>query len=151
MTTIVVRDGVMAADSCATTTSEAGGARKTRCEKIFRKVLPNGETALIGTAGESAPGLVFVDWYGTDKPTPAELLEGEADIDIIVLTKRGVFEYDKWCRGEKLKGKFHAIGSGAKAALGALHMGATAVAAVRVACKIDPYSTPPIVAMRLKP
>lgn len=149
MTTIVYRDGVLAADSCATVSTEAGGSRKTKCDKIFKKVLPNGETVLIGTAGESAPGLVFLDWYGTGKPAPTELLDGEADIDIIVVTKRGVFEFDKWCRGEKLKGRFFAIGSGAKAALGALHMGASAIAAVRIACKIDPYSTPPFVTMRL--
>lgn len=150
MTTIVVRDGIMAADSCVTVSSEAGGDRKFRCEKIYKKVLPNGETVLIGTAGESAPGLVFVDWYGSGKPNPTELLDGEADIDIIVLTTRGVFGYDKWCRGEKLMGRFHAIGSGTKAALGALHMGATARQAVRIACKIDPYSAPPIVTMSLK-
>lgn len=150
MTTIVYRDGVLAADSCATVTSEEGGSRKMRCEKIYRKVLPDGKTVLIGAAGESAPGLMFLDWYGTGKPAPTELLDGEADIDILVITRRGVFSFDKWCRGEKLKGRFFAIGSGAKAALGALHMGASAVQAVRVACKVDPYSTTPVATMRLK-
>lgn len=150
MTTIVVRNGVMASDSRVTVDSEAGGARVFRCEKIFRKETPKEGVVLIGTAGESSPGLLFVDWYGTDKPTPAELLEGEADIDIVVLTKRGIFSYDKWCRGEKVVGKFYAIGSGAKAALGALHMGADAIKAVKIACKIDPYSAAPIVSKRLK-
>lgn len=150
MTVIVVRDGVMAADSRATLTSEAGGSRVVRCEKIYRKETERDGVVLIGTAGETSPALLFVDWFGTDRPAPTELIDGEADIDILVLTKRGMLSYDKWCRGEKILGRFHAIGSGAKAAFGALHMGASAVQAVKIACKIDPYCAPPIVSKRLK-
>lgn len=150
MTTIVVRDGVIAADSRATIEHESGGHRVTKCQKLYRKQISKREEVIIATAGESYPALVFVDWYGSGKEPPEMLIHGEADVDILVLTRHGVFEYDKWCRGEKLKGPFHVAGSGAKAALGALHMGASATAAVRIACKIDPYSAPPIITMRLK-
>lgn len=140
----------MAADSRVTVSSDAGGDRVYRCHKIFEKDTLREGKVLIGTAGESSPALLFVDWYGTDQPKPTELLESEADIDIVVLSKRGVFAYDKWCRGEKIIDRFYAIGSGTKAALGALHMGASAIQAVAIACKIDPYSAPPIVSKRLR-
>lgn len=145
MTTIVYRDGILAADSRATYTSEEGGARAWGCDKLFRKA-----GAIIGTAGETGPGLVFVDWWGSGKPPPPQFIEGDADFACLVLTKKGLFEYDKWCRGEKITHQFYAIGSGAKAAMGALYMGASAREAVAVACKIDPYTAPPVVWMKLK-
>ena len=148
MTTIVYRDGVMAADSRVTITTEAGGARVGRCEKLYRV-----KGCIIGTAGESAPGLVFIDWYKAGRKNdkvPEALILGSADFTALVLTPHGLFEYDRWCRGEKILNKFYAIGSGAKAALGAMHMGANAIRAVRIACEIDPYSSPPIVSMVLK-
>jgi hypothetical protein len=135
----------MVADSRMTMESEAGGARVFRCEKLYRKA-----GAIIGLAGDSGPGLVFLDWYGTGRAKPTSLIDGDADFTALVLTKKGLFEYDKWCRGEKVIGRFYAIGSGAKAALGALHMGATARRAVEIACRVDPYSAPPLVSIRLK-
>jgi hypothetical protein len=144
MTTIVYRAGVMASDSLSTTTSEAGGSRKFKCVKMYRKA-----DAVIALAGETFAGLVFLDWYGTNAEPPERLIHGDADFTALVLTKKGLFEYDRWCRGEQIRLPFYAIGSGAKAALGALHMGASAVQAVRVACKIDPYTRLPIVSMRL--
>lgn len=150
MTTIVYRDGIMASDSRSTAESEAGGSRVFKCVKMYEKIVPGEGRVVIGTAGEGYPALLFVDWYGTGKEPPGTLIDGDADFTCIVLSKRGLWEYDKWCRGEKVIGKFYAIGSGAKAALGALHMGANAAQSVRVACKIDPYSAGPIRTMRLK-
>lgn len=145
MTTIAVRNGIMAADSRVTHDSEAGGTRLFRTEKVFRK-----GKVLIGLAGESEPGLIFLDWYGTGKEPPSILIAGDADFTALVLTRRGLYEYGKYCRPEKVLEPFYAIGSGCKAALGAMHMGANAQTAVRIACKIDPYSAPPIVVMPLK-
>lgn len=136
----------MAADSRVTISSDAGGSRVGTCEKLFRT-----KDAIIGTAGESAPGLVFLDWYKSGKKTaPIFLIDGEADFVALVLTKHGLFEFDKWCRGERILDPFHAIGSGAKAAIGAMHMGASAERSVEVACLVDPYTAPPIVTMTLK-
>jgi ATP-dependent protease HslVU (ClpYQ) peptidase subunit len=145
VTTIAYRDGVMASDSQVTVATEEGGSRKFKCEKLYRK-----GSAIIGTAGESAPGLIFVDWYGTKKKAPSRLLAGEADFTALVLTDAGLFEYDKWCRGEKILEPFYAIGSGCKAALGAMHQGASAVRAVEIACLVDTYSSPDIVSMELQ-
>lgn len=149
MTTIVFRAGVLAADSRATYTSEAGGARVFLCDKLYRR-----KNCIIGLAGETGPGLVFLDWFGDGphaptKEPPSQLIDGDGDFAALVLSKSGLYEYDKWCRGEKVRGRFYAIGSGAKAAMGALHMGANARQAVAVACKVDPYSAKPIVSMSL--
>lgn len=145
MTTIAYCKGVIAADTRVTVDSDAGGSRLFRCVKLYRKA---GD--VIALAGESAPGLVFLDWYGSGRTKPELLVHGDGDFTALVLTRKGLFEYDKWCRGEQVKERFYAIGSGAKAALGALHMGANARKAVAIACKIDPYSAPPIKTMRLK-
>lgn len=139
----------MAADSRVTTESEAGGHMVHQCVKLFRK---NG--AIIGLQGESSPGMFFLQWFGSKNPAPQALIESEADFCALVLTKKGLFEYDKWCNAEPVlltKGRpFHAIGSGAKAAMGAMYMGAAARRAVAVACSIDPYTAPPVVWMSLK-
>jgi hypothetical protein len=152
MTTIVYRGGIIAADTRATISSEAGGSRLTKCEKLFRKCIGKGKTrehVIIGTAGEGFPALLFVDWYGTGKEPPSQLIDGDADFTCVVLTRHGLYEYDKYCRGEKQIGPFYACGSGAKAALGALYMGANAKRAVEIACLIDPYSAPPITTLCL--
>jgi hypothetical protein len=146
VTTIVYRDGIIAADSRATYSSEDGGARVWGCEKLFRR-----RDAIIATAGETGPGLVFVDWYASGAKTPpSAFIDGDADFSCLVLTRKGLFEFDKWCRGERITSEFYAIGSGAKAAMGALHMGASARRAVAVACKVDPFTAAPVVWMSLK-
>jgi hypothetical protein len=155
VTTIAYRAGVLAADSRATITTESGGERMTRCEKLFRKTVKKGRRnheVIIATAGESAPGLVFVDWYGSGQPPPHQLIEGDADFTCLVLTDDGLHEFDKYCRGERVvHPDFYAIGSGAMAALGAMHAGASAKRAVEIACLVSPGSGPPVVTMRLRP
>ncbi len=148
MTTIVVRDGVMAADSRVTVETDAGGSRVFRCEKLYRV-----SGGIVGLAGGAFDGLVFLDWLKDPKDSkpPDRLIAGDADFTAIYLTNTGLYEYDRWCRPEKVLEKFYAVGSGAKAALGALHMGASAVEAVKVACKVDPYSATPIKFLTLQP
>lgn len=154
MTTIAFRKGVLAADSRTTIETEGGGGRMFLCEKLFRKAVTiNGvlEEVIIATAGESSPGMVFLDWFGSGQEPPDRLIDGEADFTCLVLQKDGLYEYDAWCRGVKIMDEFYAVGSGAKAALAAMHMGASAAKAVEVACRIDYYSGPPVITMRLKP
>lgn len=142
MTTIAYRDGILAADS-RVTHGEDGSARIHTCKKLFRKKITQGKKSfdvIIATAGESAPGMLFVDWYGTGKPIPDTFLHLGGDFLCLVLTPSGLFEFDVYCRGEEVSDDFYAIGSGAKAALGALHCGKSAVEAVRIAARIDPYT-----------
>lgn len=131
----------MAADSRATYDDD----RVVRTEKLFRK-----GKAIIGLAGESEPGLIFLDWYGSGKEPPRILLDGNADFTALVLTRKGLFEYGKYCREERVHEDFHAAGSGAKVALGAMHMGADAKRAVQIAMKVDPFTGGPVVTMSLQ-
>jgi len=91
--------------------------------------------------------MVFVDWYGTSQPTPEILIHGdvERDFECLIVEDDGIYTVDMLCRPVKVKEKFYAVGSGAKTALGAMHMGAGAVEAVKVACKVCPYCAPPVV------
>lgn len=151
MTTIAVRNGIIAADSRTTVQTDEGGARVFQCEKLYRRFPGEAKEAILATAGESFSSLVFVDWYGSGKEPPELLVHGDADFTVLALTRTGLFEYDKWCRGEKVLDAFYAVGSGAKAALGAMHMGASAKRAVEIACLIDPYSALPMTVWKLKP
>jgi 20S proteasome alpha/beta subunit len=67
---------------------------------------------------------------------------------LLALTARQLYVIDEagWWPFE---GAFHAIGSGADAALAALHMGASAEQAVEVAIKVDQGSGPPIGVLRV--
>lgn len=148
MTTIAVRAGVMASDSRVTHSDEhdsASSALISRAVKLFRR-----RDAIIGLAGESSPGLIFLDWYGSGKPPPSVLIDGEADFTALVLTRRGIFTYDAYCRGERIIGPFWAIGSGAKGAMCAMHAGASAERAVEICCMVDPYTAPPVHVLKLK-
>lgn len=155
MTTIAYRDGILAADSCVSLQTEAGGARKFRCEKLYAKLVYERENAddskkvIIALAGESSPGLVFLDWYGSDDEPPQRLIDGAADFTALILTEDGLFEADAYCRPDKILEDFYAIGSGAKAAMGAMYAGASALEAVEIAAKIDPYTAGPFTTMSL--
>ncbi len=148
MTTICYRNGILAADSRITTSDESAGDYMGKCAKLIR--LPD---CIVGLQGESSPGVAFLNWYRTgmkDMEMRAHILASGADFTAVVLTKHGLFVWDCWMQPERMCDEFYAVGSGTKAALGALHMGASAVKAVAVACKIDPWSAPPIVSMSLK-
>lgn len=159
MTTIAYRDGVVAADSQETWDSEGGGASKHKCVKLYRKQVRSEKEGvpphdvIIATAGASMPGMVFVDWYGSGKDIPDSLIHGtdnDGNFDVLIVTPDGVFIADRYCRPVKIEDKFIAIGSGRKAALAAMHCGKTAVEAVEIAAKIDPYTSGKIVSMSLK-
>lgn len=141
MTTIAYRDGILAADSHAT--YGGGSAHKHTCRKLFRKTIIENKKkvdVIIATAGDSSPGLVFVDWYGSGKPIPDTFLHIGGEFLCLVLTPKGLFEFDIYCRGEEVMDDFYAIGSGAPFALGAMAAGKCAYDAVRIAAKYDPYT-----------
>lgn len=154
MTTIAYRDGILAADSRLTYSTEGGGSRKHLCTKLYKKTITEGRKTfevIIATAGESSPALVFMDWYGTGKPPPEMLRELGGDFTCLILRPDGLYEADVYCRPDKINEPFYAIGSGAKEALAAMHCGKSAVQAVRVAACVDPYTGGRIVSMSLEP
>lgn len=142
----------MAADSRATVQTEAGGSRVYGCRKLYRKtVVERGRRVpvVIGLAGDVGPALRFVDWYGSGQPPPASFADEAADFDALVMSPRGVFRWDRFCLPEPVLEPFAAIGSGVKAALGAMYAGASAAQAVRIAAQVDPYTDRRVRTMRL--
>lgn len=147
MTTIAYKDGIIASDSCATDEgSETAGAVKIQCEKLFRKVV-DGRDVIIATAGETAPGMVFVKWYGSGKKQSKRL--AEADFTVLVIDDGVLYESGPWCVLERVISPFYAIGSGRKCALAAMACGKTALEAVEIAAMFDPYTAGPFVSMAL--
>lgn len=144
MTTIVGTKDVLVSDS-KIIMEKLGDKAETQYEgpKLYRK----GE-AIIGTAGSHVLGEIFVKWFGTKKKKPTQFGK-DVDFEALVLTKDGLYHYDEYLSGGKVLQPFFAIGSGSHAALGALHMGANAEMAVRVACKVDTMSGEPIQVMKL--
>jgi hypothetical protein len=154
MTTIAYRDGIIAADSRMTYTTDAGGSRKHLCTKLYRKKVTEGKKTyevIIATAGESSPALIFVDWYGSGKPVPDLLLYLGGDFTCLILTPKGLFEADVYCRPDQINEPFYAVGSGSKEALAAMHCGKSAIDAVRIAARIDPYTGGKIISDSLIP
>lgn len=111
--------------------------------KLYRK-----GNAIIGTAGSCDLGETFMKWYGSKRKKPAGFGK-DADFEALVLTETGLYHYDEYLSGGRVLQPFFAIGSGAHAALGALHMGASAEDAVRIACRIDVMSGEPVQVMEL--
>jgi hypothetical protein len=150
MTTLAVRDGKIAADSRETIEGE-GGDYCRKCDKLFEV---GGGTLLrepqrrvvVGLAGESGPGLAFLEWLRTDDPCLRDnLRSSDVDFTAVVCHSDGrVFEYDKWCIPVEITAPFYACGTGAKVALGAMKAGATAAEAVIIAAEIDPYTALPV-------
>lgn len=153
VTTIAYRDGILAADS-RLTVDYGSGARKHLCKKLFRKTVTEGKRTfdvIIATAGESSPGMVFHDWYGSGKPVPDLFLHLGGDFTCLVLRPDGLFEFDVYCRPERIEEEFYAVGSGAMAALAAMHCGKSALDAVRIAARLDPYTGGRIISETLAP
>lgn len=139
MTTLVYREGTLAADTMGTVAGWIDGADK---KKLFR--LKDGRAA--GVTGDYAAALRLVRWIDSNRV--GEQPTGECRV--IVLLREGGYEIfedgGNWVENPR----FAAWGSGMPAALGALHMDATADEAVKVAGKIDPHTGKFAVLMRIE-
>lgn len=134
MTTIAVRDRIMAAD-----TMGCRGSTPRRAVKLHRV---NGD--IIGFSGNYADGLVFVRWWadGHDLKALPEFRQygrdgDEPDFCALVLTADGLTEWTEHFQPMPVTDEFFAIGSGAMAAMAAMSMGASAAHAVLVASRVD--------------
>lgn len=150
MTTIAFRDGIIAADSRETWESDAGGASMGTCEKLFVKRVGRRDV-VIGTAGGSYAGMVFVDWFGSGGAIPEILshLDLAEDFDALVIDRGEAYTANHLCRLVKTTDRFVALGSGRKAALAAMYCGKSAKDAVAIAAKVDPYTGGRIVSIAL--
>lgn len=141
MTTIAYRNGVLAGDSQAT------DSQLWRTSKIARVNTSAGQL-LVGWSGDVHAALVFVEWLKNDKSRKPDI--GNEDFAAIVVATTGrVTIWTQSLIGWRPEGKFFAIGSGSSAAMGAMHRGAGAIEAVKIACKVDPYTRGPVRSLRL--
>lgn len=132
MTTIAWRDRFMAADSL----TDTGGMRGTAT-----KIHKVGDS-IIGCAGTMMDCVSFVRWFA-DRRNPLDFrtfhTDGSdaPDVTAIVIGPSGVEKWTEHLQPVPVEDKFLAIGSGAKAAMAAMHMGASAEEAVRIASLVD--------------
>jgi ATP-dependent protease HslVU (ClpYQ) peptidase subunit len=143
MTCIAVRGKILAADSRLTVEDSLHYG----CRKLFR--VPDG---IIGFTGDTAGGQQLL--HHLQKHSCEESIKMEdyrlRSTGALLLTYKGVYVYENSMSPDKVEGRFFALGTGALAALAAMEKGATAVEAVRVACKFDVYCAKPVRWMRLK-
>lgn len=126
MTTIVATRDMIAGDT------KLSGDINSHATKVFKH-----RGAVVGIAGTYAFCMDFVKWWkaGADSDNVPDMEE----VDAIVLTTDGrLLCFNHHNTFFEINDDFTAIGSGAAAALGALHAGATPQQAIKIAGKIDP-------------
>jgi len=137
MTTVAVRDGVMASDSA----SEMDGVLS-KVKKMYRAK----DGSIIGLAGNIGQGIAFVRWY--DKKGKGEKPDMDDAYALVLKPTGEVISFDCTLEPFPISEPFTAIGSGAQLAMAAMLAGADAKRAVQIACKIDPHSGLGVVALK---
>lgn len=127
MTTIAADRGMLAGDQKCTDDDKSFRTRK------IRKV---GE-ALVGAAGTGPAIGKFFRWLESGKQEEPPKFAKDDELAALVVTPDGLFVYDTSCTPEEILDDFYAVGSGAQAALAAMHLGCQPDQAVAIACKVD--------------
>lgn len=127
MTTIAFRDGTMACDSLVT------GSFKS----IINSKVVVGQNCMVGFCGDPIAAWDAAQYLAgelQDKPN----ICGKDDVLFLMYKDKKLYLVDGELRQLPLDGnKYYAIGSGEQAAMVAMHMGATAAEAVKMAIKVD--------------
>ena len=146
MTTIVYRDGVLATDT-RETLDESGVYYRDDCQKVFE----TDTGGYIASSGDSAGLDKWIDCYhDLGNEDKRWRLEEYADFSVLIWDSSGLFVSDQTMTVTDISDvDFYAIGSGSKAAIGAMHMGASAEKAVQVASLCDPYTSAIVKTYRL--
>lgn len=134
MTTIAASRNQMAADQRVT-----DGVRRFRGRKIRRI-----GDVVVGCAGSGPAIAKFLRWLESGKQDDPPKMGKDDELEAIVLTPAGLFIYDTSLEAEECLDPFYAVGTGAEAALGAMHMGADPRRAVEVAALVDNSTGGPI-------
>lgn len=101
---------------------------------------------IVGTAGESPWWERFEDWVARGMPKDSlPKIDDKAQFDAFIWDeKNGIRAYYTADASFKINSIFHAVGTGAPYALGAMEMGATPEDAVKIACRYDRWSKSPV-------
>jgi hypothetical protein len=133
VTTIAYRDGIIAADSCASDDQQR--MRVTKLRKMGGYVF--------GFCGEWHSAHDFIAKFKGGTALSAMKVKGQLHT-LILMPDGSCMRWENGGGAYPIEDKFAAIGTGAGYAIGAMELGATAVEAVRVACKYDPASAGPV-------
>ena len=150
MSVVAIRNNLIAADS--------GGVGNGGVKWPVRKLVREGRLA-IGWAGNFVDGKTFADWYfaGADRDKLPTFHNRAASSDApdfaaLVLKPDGWEYWTEWMVPEANKDNlspYCAIGSGAQAAMAAMHMGSGAEEAVKVACAVASGCELPVVSYKV--
>lgn len=138
MTTIALKDDILAADSQLT----IDDVRLTSDDKI---AVLNKDTLFAG-AGDSVAIIKaqnyfkYDDWEIREKPDIPKEKDDDNPLDAILIFKGQAYIVDRYCTPEPLRHPYYAIGSGWKFAMAGMHQGMSAVAAVEFASDFDVYT-----------
>ncbi len=105
--------------------------------------------AILGMAGDASAMGKFYRWLRAGGKRRRPRFTRSEEVEALLLTPSGLFYYDAFCEPLPIGDPFYAIGSGGYAALGAMHAGRGPLGAVRIACKVDKHSAPPVRVLRL--
>lgn len=137
MTTIAYRDGIIAGDT---------QAQQHGLTRYFKKV-HRMDDAIIGIAGNCGDVTQFLDWWrdghNMDRLPDFRIYRGDGDapdIQALVLQQDGLYLWTEHFQYSPVVQSFFAIGTGTQAALTAMHMGAPAVDAIRMAAQVDLFT-----------
>lgn len=126
MTTIVATRDMIAGDTLLS------GDNTCNATKVFKH-----KGAVVGIAGTYACCMDFVRWWKAGG-NPESIPDME-EVDAVVLTVDGkILCFNHHNTFFEINDAFTALGSGAAAALGALHAGASPQKAIKIASRIDP-------------
>lgn len=140
MTTIAANRKMMAADRKVT---DENGLR------TARKIVRVGD-AIVGCAGTCSLTIAFLAYLEVmatcdhDEVAEKPRVGKDDSLSALILTPLGLFVCDESFEIEEILDDFYAVGTGAKAALAAMHLGCSPIEAVEIACRVDPDTGGPI-------
>lgn len=140
MTTIVYRDGVLAADSRGYGGSKVPIGSKCKIARLADGSLVGVSSTIVG-AGER-----LTAWFADGANSMAEKMPDKFEFIRIAACGQVFFAIDNLDFSGPLNAPYYAIGSGNEYALGALAAGANAIQACAIACELDVWTGLPIYA-----
>ena len=129
MTVIAYKDGIMAADKRAVNV----GLNRTVTK--IKKIHGN----LVGVCGDADKIAMLFDWLerGGDPKDYPEFQKTDYSGLLVITPFKDIWKFESQPLPIVIEDSFFAMGSGRDYAITAMHMGATAIEAVKVACEFD--------------
>jgi len=137
MTTVAYRNGVLAADSLATSNDTVTG----HAAKL-KRLVDGRLAAMLGRTGAAQRLLAWIE-AGQQGDQP------DGDASVVIIDQDGASYYDDGVHERCSAAPFKAWGTGGCLAIGAMAAGASAEEAVRIACEWDIYTGGEVITLSL--